>query len=937
MQKKESNDAEVHTYQNNDIVSAASGETDTKDFTVVDETHPVAQATGSTDARKRQVDNDWLNEILAEQIYDEDSAFAREFLQNSETACIRKARLLLSQHPEYGSQFLNRTVWYDAENDETITEVNNTPDRQRILAEYDIADDDLTKITLPRKIETVIDAARDIGYDPTIEVDVYHDEREIVWEDNGIGMTFKELDEAYNFTGRSGSGIEGDTGGKWGMGALTFVPLAGKKGDMDLTTKTCRPDAEDYDYEGIRVCAYLGGFNPLPGDVSDDFQGTRFEIPVLTPEKGGVSMSDLHGWVKKYAAKLKVPVAYTEHENGTKIREEEYGGVKFIDSFGEPPVAIDRPGEFTAVTGPDVKVGRLSYNDTRDDTWLVSMPISRNTKASVNSFWNVAIQIHDEQGRIISGPNRGKYRTPVEQNGGLHEDDIVLPEPTADRDRLQKDDEQEAFFEYVSQEVKSAELALVTEFTNEITAVDHPAEAIRNNPDDWKVFVRMVNFTDFVNDRDEFADWDDETAERVYEMFDEVSYASRVCHNPRNKGSRENKRLGDILADIPRENVYVGCTINEDRAKVVFNTHDTAGIIAAKKTSEYGPYQENFGFKLLNDVPMKQSDDHDFDVPEHIHNAHKRDVSPSDEAGDEVVDAIGDRKLSLRLNNRNTTIDRKVTVDETLEKLDEGRLNGKSTLVVFPRGGEHNVSDNYGLQRWAAITSVTSQEYEVMKDNPRVMTKDEFISRAENTVIATEEGGMKVKDLIEMDDRHVIIAYATKKEHKLLLSEENDSLRALLAEDMNEQPYWNTDDDGNSLRTEPLFCVADAKTLEQAAYAFAQDYPRRSDIIGLKFRYHARMEWVDHIDWESLDGDMDEYKLKADTPKWDNDSEVYGLFNRNRADDFTGSVLMGMHDIGLDPMQLDNTSIRNLVATMDDRTWNEDSEWPMNHIKTGDK
>jgi len=55
------------------------------------------------------------------------------------------------------------------------------------------------------------------------------------------------------------------------------------------------------------------------------------------------------------------------------------------------------------------------------------------------------------------------------------------------------------------------------------------------------------------------------------------------------------------------------------------------------------------------------------------------------------------------------------------------------------------------------------------------------------------------------------------------------------------------------------------------------------------------------------------------------------MFRNYRQDNFRGSVLMGMHDADLDPTKVDNETVRNLVATMDDRTWNDDSTRPLNH------
>jgi hypothetical protein len=39
-------------------------------------------------------------------------------------------------------------------------------------------------------------------------------------------------------------------------------------------------------------------------------------------------------------------------------------------------------------------------------------------------------------------------------------------------------------------------------------------------------------------------------------------------------------------------------------------------------------------------------------------------------------------------------------------------------------------------------------------------------------------------------------------------------------------------------------------------------------------------------------------------------------------------MILGLYDVGLNPMDMDAPSLRKIVGTVDDRGWNKDSEWP---------
>lgn len=924
------------------VTSGGSGNVEPKNLNATNTAGPLEQVTGQASG-EREMDEAWIHEILADQIYDSDSAFVREFLQNSETACIRACKTIIKHHPDGpGEDWLTYGVWVNEDGDlvtgaeGTILTTDTHSDDQ---AEAIAMGGEVRRVELPRKLETIVGKARDLGYEPTIEIDVYHDDRQIIWRDNGIGMTTYEVDEAFNVTGKSGVRHEGDTGGNKGIGTLTFKNVTGEEGDMVVTTRTRQPTVEpnvkDIDHQGICFDAYLGGWDELDNDaIDDDFRGTEFIIPV----QDSFNLQKFQDWAEEYTSGLRVPVLYHEHRGGSTPTKEEYGDHDFIQKFDDPPVVIDQPGEFTAVAGPDISVSHRSKNDT----WLVSMPIDNN-RHSVSSFWDIAVQLHDEQGRIVAGPHRGYYHhegTVYETQqkevevADLHNDDVPMPVPTGDRDRLESGTANKRFFKHVKNLVKSAELEEVGKVGERMQEADHPADVIRSNSDDWNLFRRMVGyhgsynvtdkrsrFGDFIDDRHELPDYDDETIERIFKLFQKVSVAPNGRNRGRKKKYRDSKMLGHLLAQTDPDEVYMAASTSQafmERKKVVENTHGSVRVIVLDSAADYSPFEKHYGFQKLKEVSRTQSDDHDFDVPNSVHSSNTTSGDTStDDSDDSDGDGVRSKVLKFRTDSSNKSIDYRYSVNSLDERLEDGKaVGGHRYVVLFPNGQDYeNISDHYGLARYAAIAACTQAAYGELKHHHRVLTYDEFMEQARNTVIATEEGGYTVEDLIDVsEDRFVVICYNRKE---LLKQDDHEAarLRQLYADDI-AQHRVRARGEHDPVEKESLFAVADNRTLERAMPAFADmDYPRSPRIAGLKFGYTSPASGV--IEWHKLRRSTNEYKRKARTPEWDDDSDVYDKIPRDGFDSWRGQFLKGFHDRGIDPTDLDQDQIRDLINTVD--------------------
>jgi hypothetical protein len=904
-----------------------------KDLGVVDDDHHAVQEIGTAAMEKSA--GSGAGKFIAEEIYGSDKAWVREWLQNEEAACIRTAKMFIRQSDEYDDGWLTLTKYIDDETGETVVDHDES---NALLSDFDDDVDpaDLRQMSVPRPIDDVIEAARSLGYDPTIVWDVFLDERKIITVDNGDGMTPTEFDKYFNSPFESLSGEDAESGGMYGVGSESSAILHGDEGGMECEIRSRKPDEDGETRKGFRAYSYLGGGNIIPGEVEDGFFGCRFKIPV----QKSFNLNKVQGWVETYADKLRVPILYREHDSGHTPVEEEYEATHFVDDYNDPPIVIEKPGEYTIVSGPETTTRgyRSNYNE---DTFLISMPIDRNQSSSINSLWDVIIQLHDEQNKIVMGPNRGRYENNVE----VQEDDVVMPGPTGDRDRLNQGSQQNQFFDHIEEVVKAEELSQISDIAHRMKDADHPADALTEDSDDWKLFKKTLNyhsgykdlsrisrFKNFIGNLGGFPNFTDTEAEQIYGLFQETEYCSRGPGNSNRKSRRSDEPLGSIIAGQDRSHVFMAASTGgnfTDRFRVVKNTFDDAKVIVISGTNKYEKWGNAFGFNILKEVPVKKSDDdaddpHDFDVPESVHQRHKKKGRSSMGKSDKVLD----RDLKIRTDAENSSVDLRHDISTVKESLaGHQTIGGHQRLILFPNGQDHeNISDHYDMAKYAAIASVSKTEYDELKDCDRVMTYEEYTDWSESALIATEDGAMTPSEIID-DDRMAIIAYNLSQLDDVvsLLADENEELRNKYCDDIRDQYDWpkaldnydggyggdSVDDVDDSDKNETLFAVADSIVLNRANWAFDSLNHTRRDVVGMKFsrkKYGHRNPFK----WFSLNGSEQKYRLMIDTPNWDDSSDVYEVFPKHR-DCWKGQVLLGLHDRGIDPTKEDNDNLRSMI------------------------
>jgi hypothetical protein len=224
------------------------------------------------------------------------------------------------------------------------------------------------------------------------------------------------------------------------------------------------------------------------------------------------------------------------------------------------------------------------------------------------------------------------------------------------------------------------------------------------------------------------------------------------------------------------------------------------------------------------------------------------------------------------------------------------------------------------MAKYTAITSASSAEWDVLQDHDNVMSYSEFVDWSTSGLIATEDGAMTAADLIE-DDRMVILAYRRQTYHATVdvMADDKERLRQMFCEDIRDQFDWAValDDYSGGYRADTvpdddkddtLYAVAGDGVLERTHYAFNQlDYSQR-DLVGLRL---TRSKWKPNSParWRRLEGAVSKYELKARTPNWDNDSEVYHEIDDT--DSYIGQIFLELHDQGVNPTDFTPEELRS--------------------------
>lgn len=782
-----------------------------REWAIAGDDHPLVETAGTAESLRSSVPEK-VQRMLADDLYQDEDVFWREWLQNHVAACVREGkRIVKAAHGE----------------DALYKETKHTHESL----------DEPTIVRLPKQAHDILPMARDLGYSPAIEFIVDIESRTITTRDNGIAMTTGEAIQVWNEPVESSSGTDFSSAGNKGIGALTWHSIAEDDSGIHIKTKTRREatvHSDDAvpprDREGYNFFSYLGGIVPLPGNVDDSFYGTEFKIPV----SDSYSLEDTKSSLAKYLELSPVKVRWEKKRGTETLSDDEWEPTTFFDQYDHddrdaPLIEINRPGEFSlALDKPDVVP--KSYSDT--DTWLVDMPIERNERRSnrLDTMFNDHLQIHNEQGLIVDGPHRGVRKDQVDD---LHEDDVPMPTPTADRDRLARGDDHSKFLNHVNKVAMEAERRVASELIGAFfdqPDIETATEFISTNVADFEMALKFLGkhysvktkrprkIMELLIENDDF-DVEEDGIVRVVtnktsrsrrrksprpgftasppntryrehslwplvdlfvELQEKVSYATEGNSRPAVKSNRGQKELYHLLNDLDQR-IYVAKQISDDRAKVAWNTYPDALVI---DVDSYGKWlKEPFNGRKLKNVPFKESNNEDgeYDIPDAINESHSyTSVRTTGDGGELESDPI-----RLRADKSSTAVDMRPSLDDLTQALDttdfgdpirsgDFHVTHRNTprrvdseqhryIVVFPSTSRaRNISEHYDWQDDAMLARGNVAQCERLLEYPQVFKPAQFRSFIADQTIP-------VSDLFEGTHEHVPLRNIRDSDKPLLM------------------------------------------------------------------------------------------------------------------------------------------------------------------------
>lgn len=728
-----------------------------KNLEAADGEHPLAIASGSTGSIKQQVDDEVVLDYLSDKIYGGPDSTIREYLANAETACIRAAETLLKQDGGF-------------EDDDFYTADEEHPDYD----EDKRADRQPQRRMFPSEI---LHAAQvHVGYDPTIEIEWYEADNLLVIQDNGIGFTPREVTDVLAVTGHSGVRDRGDVSGQFGMGVMSAHKMCGKEGSYTLITRTRRNDVPDWAQMSFAAYCYLGGYDQIEGEFPEGSYGSRFELPIqedLDDNYGSRYADDpiVTKWVGKYAEYMRVPVLYHHFEDGETVEDDEFGDKEFAEDYNGAVLTIDRP-EFLA----------KSYPSASNDTLLLSMPIERNySYAPPDAPWNVDIRLRNESGVIVEGPNQGlmpvddteyesmsdERREQYVRKSDVHDDDVSVPEPDASRDGLQKG---EKFWNWLGRQFKELYHSEIARIAASVDDLDDLRSLAADNPNQFSFFMtgmeKVKPYSVKEGDGDEYKDiiesevgvtFTEDFADELLLLQQSIEIAPRGRTGVSKKRNRKSQKTWKILRDAADGGtVYMGVNVNQKRAEVAWNTHDSNQVARIEKSSHYQKYLD-IGWEKLQTVPYSEGSKgaDQFSLPDKFKNGGSSSSSSSN-AGLSAPN----RDLTIRQSSgRGDTTKKSVTeiesILESFHKHDKGngiKIGYKehaTELVLFPSSTDRNMSDWYNVIKphdGRACATCINGVYDYLKGTPGIMHIDDLIADSDDVTITTNEGDMTVSD-----------------------------------------------------------------------------------------------------------------------------------------------------------------------------------------------
>lgn len=578
--------------------------------------------------------------------------------------------------------------------------------------------------------------------------------------DSGEGISKAKLEEVLTVVGRSDARDDGDLSGMYGMGFLASYKLVGMDGGFLMCTNPRDPEKE----------AYRGVFKPGVFEYSDDQEdlrlsgdnyGTLFEYYV----KDSISVSNIRDWVEKHAKWSPVPVIYKELDKDGNVREnEDYNSNNLTDNYGDmPSIHIDEE-YYEVATSPE----------SDSNIILISSPVDMHGTRTVrkNLPWSVDIRLKYENGVVFKGPNEGLVPIDASQYDSLDENrkdmyiakedleksDMCLPEPTGTREKLRKN---KSFLTYLNKNLMDRYIDLAQDALDEFDPTEESLDSISK----MSKHIILRIFQDF-DSKEEYSksyiknrlsngyDYDN-PSEDLIEFIQTMTTDLKVLSEPKNY-KKEYPKIPVYKLNNRDSSTFMTISGTSWKAKAVEKSGND--LVKVENADSYDPYIKHLDWKPTKEI--KKSDGYetlemDEDTFESIYSVNSS-----------TAEEIDERTLTIHYRSGGRT-NKKKKVSEVKDLYDGSSYYG-DVLVLFPRTGEHNLSDHYKLaDNSACVASAGKKVTKKLEKVDNIVRYSEYNEWVAKRKVYTNHGKVSISRLLNNNKSTVFYIRDFKDNHQV--------------------------------------------------------------------------------------------------------------------------------------------------------------------------
>jgi hypothetical protein len=195
----------------------------------------------------------------------------------------------------------------------------------------------------------------------------------------------------------------------------------------------------------------------------------------------------------------------------------------------------------------------------------------------------------------------------------LSDEDITLPRPVDDRDRVREHDGQ--LFQYVSEQLEASHRRDVARAIGRVDDVGF--DRFRSLDDETQTLVtkgysRYGPGTQLPTPQNVTEKLEAELgirvstslAEKLSIVDEEIEWADPDAYSPQRKSGREDWNVLDVLEEAGDGDVYMSVSLTPDKAELAWALDDDNQVVVVEDTDDYDRFSDLFGWTRLKDLSL---------------------------------------------------------------------------------------------------------------------------------------------------------------------------------------------------------------------------------------------------------------------------------------------------------------------------------------------